>query len=91
MITGVTLEQIIQKLGGEVVDNIEDNPSCYMISCRPVEGKETFQPNWVVSMVVAGKELLGAKWRIDNETDDVPFSQVLAVGSGIESSQGSSN
>ena len=88
MITGVTLEQIIQKLGGEVVDNIEDNPSCYMISCRPVEGKETFQPNWVVSMVVAGKELLSAKWRIDNETDDVPFSQVLVVGSGIEFSQG---
>ena len=88
MITGVTLEQIIQKLGGEVVDNIEDNPSCYMISCSPVEGKETFQPNWVVSMVVAGKELLGAKWRIDNETDDVPFSQVLVVGSGIEFSQG---
>ena len=83
MITGVTLEQIIQKLGGEVVDNIEDNPSCYMISCSPVEGKETFQPNWVVNMVVAGKELLGAKWRIDNETDDLPFSQVLAVGSGI--------
>ena len=37
---------------------------------------------------VAGKELLSAKWRIDNETDDVPFSQVLVVGSGIEFSQG---
>ena len=78
IITGVTLEQIIQKLGGEIVDNIEADSSskCVMISSRPIRGKEAFQPIWIASMVVAGRELLGAKWRIEDEADDIPFSQV---------------
>ena len=79
MMNGVSLEHVIETLGGEVVDDVEASFSskCYMISCSPVKGKEAFKPNWVVSMVVAGRELLGAKWRMVDETDEVPHSQVL--------------
>ena len=54
-----------------------------------IKGKEAFKPNWVVSMVVAGRELLGAKWRMVDETDEVPHSQVLVklFRAGVEFGQ----
>ena len=78
MISGAILGQVIETLGGTVIDEVDAlldaSSTSYVISSTPVNGREAFKQSWILKMVVAGRTLLSAKYRMEDETKEVPMS-----------------